>query len=145
MSEKLKFYKGLEENLVNISIEPGAIYHCTDTGNTYIGVIDLEGEVLEDGTYPLKLDLYSTVSDIYIGDDDEIEGGFELVNADTLGGFPADEYALKSHVYEKIDEININSYATKEEVNALTYENVGAAPAGDYATESFVTNKIAEA
>ena len=134
MSEKLKFYKGLEENLVNITIEPGAIYHCIDTGNTYIGVIDSEGEVLEDGTYPLKLDLYSTVSDIYIGDD-EIEGGFELINADTLGGFPADEYTLKSHVYEKIDEININSYATKEEVNALTYEDIGAAPAGDYATK----------
>ena len=46
MSEKLKFYKGLEENLVNITeIEVGAIYHCIDTGNTYIGV---EEEVIEE-------------------------------------------------------------------------------------------------
>ena len=39
MPENLKFYKGLEEDLQDVSpIEIGAIYHCTDTGNTYIGI-----------------------------------------------------------------------------------------------------------
>ncbi len=35
MSETLKFYKGLEEDLPT-TYEPGALYHCTDTGNTYL-------------------------------------------------------------------------------------------------------------
>jgi hypothetical protein len=39
MSENLKFYKGLEKDLAQIiRIEPGAIYHCVDTGNTYLGI-----------------------------------------------------------------------------------------------------------
>lgn len=49
MSEQIKFYKGLEENLptgkatddnglIIDPIEVGALYHCTDTGNTYRGV-----------------------------------------------------------------------------------------------------------
>ena len=44
--ENLKFYKGLESNLDNIAnIEPGALYHCTDTGNTYIGIlVDAESD-----------------------------------------------------------------------------------------------------
>lgn len=37
MSEQLKFYKGIEANLPTSGIEIGALYHCTDTGNTYIG------------------------------------------------------------------------------------------------------------
>jgi hypothetical protein len=35
MSEKLKFFKGIEADLPS-SLIPGAIYHCTDTGNTYL-------------------------------------------------------------------------------------------------------------
>lgn len=38
MSEQLKFFKGLEEDLPQgSSIIIGALYHCTDTKNTYIG------------------------------------------------------------------------------------------------------------
>lgn len=37
MSENLYFYKGLESNLPKSNIKTGALYHCTDTGNTYIG------------------------------------------------------------------------------------------------------------
>lgn len=35
MSEQLKFYKGNESNLPSV-FEVGAIYHCLDTGNTYL-------------------------------------------------------------------------------------------------------------
>ena len=42
MSENLKFYKGLEANLPTSGIEVGALYHCTDTGNTYRGVTSTE-------------------------------------------------------------------------------------------------------
>ena len=38
MSEQLKFYKGLEGDLpVGSNIIIGALYHCTDTKNTYLG------------------------------------------------------------------------------------------------------------
>lgn len=33
----LKFLKGLEKNLPT-TLELGAVYHCTDTGNTYMGI-----------------------------------------------------------------------------------------------------------
>jgi hypothetical protein len=36
--EQLYFYKGLESALPKEDIKSGALYHCTDTGNTYIGV-----------------------------------------------------------------------------------------------------------
>lgn len=36
MSEQLRFFKGNEENLPEI-IEESSIYHCEDTGNTYLG------------------------------------------------------------------------------------------------------------
>lgn len=42
MLENLKFYKGLEANLPTYNIEPGALYHCEDTGNTYIGITTTE-------------------------------------------------------------------------------------------------------
>ena len=38
MSEQLKFYKGVEKDLPKSGIEIGALYHCTDTKNTYIGI-----------------------------------------------------------------------------------------------------------
>ena len=37
MNEQLKFYKGKSESSLPNSLEPGAIYHCEDTGNTYLG------------------------------------------------------------------------------------------------------------
>jgi hypothetical protein len=37
MNEQLKFYKGFESDLPKNNIEPGVLYHCTDTGNTYRG------------------------------------------------------------------------------------------------------------
>ena len=41
MNENLIFYKGIESLLPhNDNITPGAIYHCTDTGNTYLGAMD---------------------------------------------------------------------------------------------------------
>lgn len=37
MSEQLKFYRGNESNLSAVIPEAGALYHCEDTGNTYLG------------------------------------------------------------------------------------------------------------
>ena len=37
MSEQLKFFKGNETDLPSV-FEPGAIYHCLDTGNTYLAI-----------------------------------------------------------------------------------------------------------
>jgi hypothetical protein len=34
-NDKLNFFKGLEKNLPKNNLRKGAIYHCTDTGNTY--------------------------------------------------------------------------------------------------------------
>ena len=48
MSEQLKFYKGYENKLKEVVVESGSLYHCTDTGNTYLG--DSNG----------KLNLFST-------------------------------------------------------------------------------------
>lgn len=42
MSENLYFFKGLEANLPKEDIKPGALYHCTDTGNTYLGKSETE-------------------------------------------------------------------------------------------------------
>ena len=57
--ENLKFYKGLEKDLpAGSAIEIGALYHCTDTGNTYIG-IENNNEKL--------LNLYSTAFNIPYG------------------------------------------------------------------------------
>ena len=63
----------------------------------------------------------------YFSDADSSKVASAPMNADTLGGHPASDFAL---AYD---------------VENMTYEDVGAAPAGNYATESFVTNKIAEA
>ena len=41
MSEQLKFYKGLESKLPAAEdIQIGALYHCIDTNNTYLGVYE---------------------------------------------------------------------------------------------------------
>ena len=37
MSEQIKFFKGEEKDLPKSGIKQGALYYCTDTGNTYIG------------------------------------------------------------------------------------------------------------
>lgn len=57
MNESLKFYKGLSKDLINATIEPGAIYHCVDNGTTYIGVEYLD---LETNSAKYDLNLFST-------------------------------------------------------------------------------------
>lgn len=49
MSENLDFYKGLESNLPKSGIVIGALYHCTDTKNTYIGVSTTKMELWANG------------------------------------------------------------------------------------------------
>lgn len=57
------------------------------------------------------------------------------LNADTLGGRPASEFATENFVITKIAEaqmeggdVDLSGYATKDELNALTAEDVGARP-----------------
>jgi hypothetical protein len=47
--ENIKFYKGLEKNLPGSNIEIGALYHCTDTKNTYIGTSATTMELWSNG------------------------------------------------------------------------------------------------
>lgn len=57
MSEQLKFYKGNETSLPSV-FEVGAIYHCLDTGNTYLA------------TSISTLQVFSTNKKIYIQNDE---------------------------------------------------------------------------
>jgi hypothetical protein len=43
--------------LPNVIIEPGAIYHCVDSGTTYIGIEYLDSKT---NTIKYDLDLFST-------------------------------------------------------------------------------------
>lgn len=54
MSEQLKFYKGLEEDLPISNIEIGALYHCEDTGNTYRGISENEMILFSTVNQPLQ-------------------------------------------------------------------------------------------
>lgn len=54
MSENLYFFKGFERNLPTSGIKIGGLYHCTDTGNTYIG------------TSSTTMALYSTTTTVQI-------------------------------------------------------------------------------
>ena len=65
MSENLYFYKGLEEALPKNNIKTGALYHCTDTKNTYIGKSGNKLELWSSGTSYQQLD-----GGVVIGDGD---------------------------------------------------------------------------
>ena len=61
------------------------------------------------------------------------------LNADSLGGRPAADYATENFVKTEIaqaqlggsgGDIDLSGFATKDELSALDYEDVGAAPAG---------------
>jgi hypothetical protein len=73
MSEQLKFYKGLEKDLPTSRIEIGALYHCTDTGNTYRGISTT------------KMELFSnTIGFTQLNDDNTI-GGVIINQGDASG------------------------------------------------------------
>lgn len=56
MSENLYFYKGLEKDLPRTGIKIGALYHCTDTKNTYIGKTATTMELWSSATSYQQLD-----------------------------------------------------------------------------------------
>lgn len=63
--------------------------------------------------------------------DDSVDSTAEVINADTLGGLPAENYATQSFVTNKIaeaqlsggegSEIDLSGYATKDELNAIDF------------------------
>jgi hypothetical protein len=83
LSDNIKFLKGIEADLPKGSnIIVGALYHCVDTGNTYIGILDNGVKTLE---------LYSNVSDITKAEADKVYATKEEVNninfpVDTVNG-----------------------------------------------------------
>ena len=55
-NEQVYFYKGSEANLPTNGIKVGALYHCTDTKNTYIGTSETVLELWSSGTSYQQLD-----------------------------------------------------------------------------------------
>ena len=76
MSEQLKFFKGNENALDGITKIPGGIYHCQDTGNTYLAKDNGE------------LELYSTT--LSFSTDEAYDASVPL-DANTLNGKTSNE------------------------------------------------------
>lgn len=133
MAETLKFKKGNEASLSNVTPEPGTLYYCEDTGNTYIG---------KDGT----LDLYSSV---FVHSEDAVDVTTIPLDADTLGGRPAQDYATETFVAAKIAEaqlgggtggsIDLTGYATKDDLANINLDSLGAAAADNVITLTTAT------
>lgn len=109
MAETLKFKKGNEASLPNVTPESGTLYYCEDTGNTYIG---------KDGI----LDLYSSV---FVHSEDAVDTTTIPLNADTLGGYPANYFATEGYVAAEIakaqldgGDVDLSGFATKDEVSS---------------------------
>ena len=68
MNEKLKFYKGFESDLPKDNIEPGALYHCTDTGNTYRGTDTNALELFSSAAGKIKYDDNGNKNSIFDSD-----------------------------------------------------------------------------
>ena len=126
MSEQLKFFKGNQSNLTNIVPESGAIYHCEDTGNTYIGK--------ESG-----LDVFS-LGLSYSEDGEEVgTGEIVLKNADTLGGYPASFYTTKTEVSEALTYAVSNVPRISGVESKVTTIPVDADTLGGFDANHFVT------
>lgn len=84
-----------------------------------------------------------SIEDVVYAEEDSSDVEYIPLNADTLGGIPADDYATESFVTNKIaeaqlgggsGEIDLSGYATKDELNLInnkiptTAEQVGARP-----------------
>ena len=112
MSEQLKFFKGNENALDSITKIPGGIYHCQDTGNTYLAKDNGE------------LELYSTT--LSFSTDEAYDASVPL-DADTLNGYKSDDFVkqidLNSIVYAdnlNIQEGNIKTlYDDKNKTEAI--------------------------
>lgn len=100
MSEQLKFYKGNESNLPSV-FEIGAIYHCLDTGNTYLA------------TSASTLQIFSTNKKIYVQNDEPTDApeGSLWIDLDAVSEWEA-----------------VTSVAGKTGAVTLEPGDVGAAP-----------------
>ena len=100
MSEQLKFYKGNESNLPSV-FEVGAIYHCLDTGNTYLA------------TSASTLQIFSTNKKIYVQNDEPTDApeGSLWIDLDAVSEWEA-----------------VTSVAGKTGAVTLEPSDVGAAP-----------------
>ena len=134
MSQQLKFYRGNENNLVNVSPEDGALYHCEDTGNTYLGN-DTDG-----------LSIYSTSFTYSEAESDAVVP----INADTLNGMSSSDFTTPNQVNNSINKAmeNVAYIADASEESSLILadaESLGGIPASNYATKAYVSNAIANA
>ena len=86
---------------------------------------------------------------VYYVPNEDAATGAEVLNADTLQGHPASDFATPAFVANKIAEaqlsgegsdIDLSGLATKDELNALTAEDVGAAAASHNHSVSNITS-----
>lgn len=76
------------------------------------------------------------IDDVVYTDEFGEDSSVAPINADSLGGIPADEYASKTFVKEEVlkiqtgGDVDLSEYATKEDLDGLTAQDVGAAPSG---------------
>lgn len=67
MSEQLKFFKGnTEATLAGITLIPGALYHCLDTGNTYLATSTTSKKLFSTNSNAVAdiLDLTATATEL---------------------------------------------------------------------------------
>lgn len=114
MSEQIYFYKGTEANLPNVTKKPGALYHCTDTGNTYLA------------TANGKLELYSNTF-IFNDKDDYISTA--QLNADTLDGFHSSDFITPFQLQNELEKValEVDESLSLESSNPISNKVVAAA------------------
>ena len=114
MSEQIKFYKGMESDLpARGAIEIGALYHCVDTNNTYLGVlnpfIELEYSGLDETSYRWGLTIFKAAAAL-----GSLTKGYVY-----KVGSSSWYYALSSKEYTIVDRSYESKNAAESNINNL--------------------------
>lgn len=114
--------------------EAGSIYHCEDTGNTYLAN---EDNVLE---------IYSNTFTFSAAEADAAVP----VNADTLNGKTADDFMTPIQVDDAINEAvenvaYVSNLSSDSSLVLADAESLGGLPAENYATKNYVVDTINQA
>lgn len=110
MSEKLKFYKGFESDLPINNIEPGALYHCIDTGNTYRGTDANTLELFSTATGKIIYDDNGNKNNVFDGEVSYFQGDI-YVNGTDLKDTNTQKVATEQYVKDLLgieEEFSVN-------------------------------------